>query len=201
MMLYSVFHPRNHQNFHFFASALKYIEWEKPVFWINFFPCQVSNSAQNSFKVCWRSHDDLLKMNQKTLNDCASSDISGNIIVWDVLSAHVRASFRHLNSPVSGFDFCITNIWSVFRYEMVLLARFRAWPSSITPFLQFCNTLGCGQEREAVGTQIQQYIIVQVRHRSVWPFQYSLWVLSLFNWKSRLIILLLGRSIISEPLA
>ncbi|KAI1731485.1 WD repeat-containing protein 11 [Ditylenchus destructor] len=47
--------------------------------------------------VCWRPQKSFLKRNDIELK-CASSDISGQIIIWDVLSASVLSTFRNSNS-------------------------------------------------------------------------------------------------------
>lgn len=44
---------------------------------------------------------------QKSALKCASSDISGNIIVWDVQAGYACASFRHSNTQVNGIFFLI----------------------------------------------------------------------------------------------
>lgn len=64
------------------------------------------STAINS--VCWKSSKDLIQRNNsdsetnpRSALKCASSDISGNIIVWDVDLGYAYATFRHSNTQVT----------------------------------------------------------------------------------------------------
>jgi hypothetical protein len=70
----------------------------------------ISNLFVLFLQICWKAPSSLLQGEKESSKEsspkldlkCASSDISGNIFVWDVMGGNVCASFRNATTPVNG---------------------------------------------------------------------------------------------------